>query len=65
MKRSEMIKLIEENFGGEIRENAENILGLLEEAGMQPPSIDSDNPKWRDYYEDAEERYEVWGWEKE
>ena len=47
MKRSEMLRLIEsvldegrENF--DLGTRAENFLALLEEAGMQPPEIQTD-----------------------
>lgn len=37
MKRNEMIRIIENNFIGDIRENAELILNVIEKSGMLPP----------------------------
>lgn len=37
MKRSEMIKALENEFIGDIREHAELILEFLEKKGMKPP----------------------------
>lgn len=40
MKRSEMIKLIEDKFSSlDIKENAERILDVIENAGMEPPIV--------------------------